>query len=146
MRAEECHRAAFQVGAVERDAVHVPAAGHVEVVRRVEVVGDDLVGVDAALRRIEDGSYGYCEETGEPITLAPSARGMTDATSRAMRHGSAKNPPISAPSVSMMRVGATDSTPNRHGPVTSGTNSARRRAPNNGRGPPRPIPSRQRTG
>jgi len=26
--------------------------------------------IDAALARIEDGSYGYCEETGEPITLA----------------------------------------------------------------------------
>ena len=26
--------------------------------------------IDDALRRIEDGSYGYCEETGEPITLA----------------------------------------------------------------------------
>ena len=26
--------------------------------------------IDAALRRIEDGSYGYCEETGEPIGLA----------------------------------------------------------------------------
>jgi DnaK suppressor protein len=25
--------------------------------------------IDAALRRIEDGSYGYCEETGEPISL-----------------------------------------------------------------------------
>ena len=24
---------------------------------------------DAALRRIEDGSYGFCEETGEPISL-----------------------------------------------------------------------------
>ena len=23
--------------------------------------------IDAALRRISDGSYGYCEETGEPI-------------------------------------------------------------------------------
>ena len=23
--------------------------------------------IDAALRRIEDGTYGYCEETGEPI-------------------------------------------------------------------------------
>jgi DnaK suppressor protein len=29
-----------------------------------------LVGkIDAALARIEDGSYGYCEETGEPIGL-----------------------------------------------------------------------------
>lgn len=25
--------------------------------------------IDAALRRIEDGDYGYCEETGEPISL-----------------------------------------------------------------------------
>ena len=25
--------------------------------------------IDAALRRIEDGSYGYCDETGEPIGL-----------------------------------------------------------------------------
>jgi DnaK suppressor protein len=26
--------------------------------------------IDDALRRIEDGAYGFCEETGEPITLA----------------------------------------------------------------------------
>ena len=26
--------------------------------------------IDAALRRIEDGSYGYCEDTGEPIGIA----------------------------------------------------------------------------
>ena len=26
--------------------------------------------IDAALRRIEAGEYGYCEETGEPISLA----------------------------------------------------------------------------
>lgn len=25
--------------------------------------------IDAALSRIDDGSYGYCEETGEPISL-----------------------------------------------------------------------------
>ena len=25
--------------------------------------------VDSALKRIEDGSYGYCEETGEPISI-----------------------------------------------------------------------------
>jgi len=30
-----------------------------------------LVGkIDAALRRIEDGTYGYCEETGEPIGVS----------------------------------------------------------------------------
>ncbi|QIE55253.1 RNA polymerase-binding protein DksA [Pikeienuella piscinae] len=29
-----------------------------------------LIGkIDAALRRIEDGSYGYCEDTGNPISL-----------------------------------------------------------------------------
>jgi DnaK suppressor protein len=26
--------------------------------------------IEAAIRRIEDGSYGYCEETGEPIALS----------------------------------------------------------------------------
>ena len=26
--------------------------------------------IDEAIRRIEEGSYGYCEETGEPIGLA----------------------------------------------------------------------------
>jgi DnaK suppressor protein len=26
--------------------------------------------IDEALRRIDDGSYGYCEETGEPIGIA----------------------------------------------------------------------------
>src|SRR3546814_13901753 len=31
--------------------------------------------IDAALRRIEENSYGYCEETGEPISLLrPEAR------------------------------------------------------------------------
>jgi DnaK suppressor protein len=25
--------------------------------------------IDAALKRIDDGTYGYCEETGEPISL-----------------------------------------------------------------------------
>ena len=29
-----------------------------------------LIGkIDSALRKIEDGSYGFCEETGEPISL-----------------------------------------------------------------------------
>lgn len=29
-----------------------------------------LSKIDSALRRIEDGSYGYCEETGDPINLS----------------------------------------------------------------------------
>ncbi|BBF91841.1 RNA polymerase-binding transcription factor DksA [Blastochloris tepida] len=28
-----------------------------------------IAKIDAALDRLEDGSYGYCEETGEPISL-----------------------------------------------------------------------------
>ena len=42
--------------------------------RRLELRARDrqrkLIGkIDAALRRIDDGSYGYCEVTGEPIGL-----------------------------------------------------------------------------
>ena len=29
-----------------------------------------ITKIDLALRRIEEGSYGYCEETGEPIALS----------------------------------------------------------------------------
>jgi len=28
-----------------------------------------IAKIDAAIRRIDDGTYGYCEETGEPISL-----------------------------------------------------------------------------
>ena len=28
-----------------------------------------IAKIDAAIQRIDDGSYGYCEETGEPISL-----------------------------------------------------------------------------
>ncbi|MFL6691042.1 MAG: RNA polymerase-binding protein DksA [Alphaproteobacteria bacterium] len=28
-----------------------------------------IAKIDAALRRLEDGSYGFCDETGEPISL-----------------------------------------------------------------------------
>jgi len=28
-----------------------------------------IAKIDAALRRLDDGSYGFCEETGEPIAL-----------------------------------------------------------------------------
>ena len=29
-----------------------------------------IAKIDSALRRVDDGSYGYCEETGEPIGVA----------------------------------------------------------------------------
>ena len=28
-----------------------------------------ILKIDSALRRIDDGSYGYCDETGDPISL-----------------------------------------------------------------------------
>ena len=31
--------------------------------------GDPIGKIEAALKRIEDGSYGYCEETEEPIGI-----------------------------------------------------------------------------
>src|SRR6185312_12141484 len=29
-----------------------------------------IAKIDAALKRLEDGTYGFCEETGDPITIA----------------------------------------------------------------------------
>jgi DnaK suppressor protein len=50
-----------------------------------------IAKVDAALERIEDGSYGYCEETGEPITIKrlearPIATLSIEAQERHERH------------------------------------------------------------
>ncbi len=47
--------------------------------------------IDAAMRRIEDGEYGYCEVTGEPISLArlearPIATMTVEAQERHERH------------------------------------------------------------
>lgn len=46
-----------------------------------------LANIDAALRRIEEGDYGYCEESGEPIglprlLLRPTARLSLEAKER----------------------------------------------------------------
>jgi DnaK suppressor protein len=46
-----------------------------------------IANIDGALRRIEEGAYGYCEETGEPISLArlearPTARYSLEAQER----------------------------------------------------------------
>ena len=42
-----------------------------------------IAKIDAALRRLEDGSYGFCEETGEPISLKRlDARPHRDAVHR----------------------------------------------------------------
>ncbi|MDF7673563.1 RNA polymerase-binding protein DksA [Acetobacteraceae bacterium ESL0709] len=50
-----------------------------------------IAKIDMALARIEDGSYGYCEETGEPISLQrlearPIATLSIEAQERHERH------------------------------------------------------------
>ena len=50
-----------------------------------------IAKIDAALQRIEGGSYGFCEETGEPISLLrlearPIATLSIDAQERHERH------------------------------------------------------------
>ena len=50
-----------------------------------------IAKIDAALRRIEEGEYGYCEVTGEPISLArlearPIATMTVEAQERHERH------------------------------------------------------------
>ena len=42
--------------------------------------------IDSALRRIDEGEYGYCEETGEPISISRlEARPYRDAFARSAR-------------------------------------------------------------
>ena len=56
---------------------HAPDLGDrasIETGRLIELRSRDrerklLSKIDAALQRIDDGSYGYCEETGDPISL-----------------------------------------------------------------------------
>ena len=37
----------------------------------IDASGGELIAkIDAAIRRLYDGEYGYCEVTGEPISLA----------------------------------------------------------------------------
>ena len=36
-----------------------------------------IAKIDAALSRIEEGTYGFCEETGEPISIGVSKRGRS---------------------------------------------------------------------
>jgi len=50
-----------------------------------------IAKIDSALRRLEDGSYGFCEETGEPISLRrldvrPIATLSIEAQERHERH------------------------------------------------------------
>jgi DnaK suppressor protein len=67
-----------------------------EAERAIELHARDRQGkliakIDAALKRLEDGNYGYCEETGEPISLRrlevrPIATLSIEAQERHERH------------------------------------------------------------
>ena len=62
---------------LQRDSIHAPDIADrasAETERSVELRTRDrerklISKIDEALQRIEDGTYGYCEETGEPIGL-----------------------------------------------------------------------------
>jgi RNA polymerase-binding transcription factor len=59
------------------DSVHQPDIADrasTETGRAVELRAGDrqrklIAKIDAALMRLDDGTYGYCEETGEPVSL-----------------------------------------------------------------------------
>jgi DnaK suppressor protein len=59
------------------DSVHQPDIADrasTETERAVELRAGDrqrklIAKIDAALMRLDDGTYGYCEETGEPVSL-----------------------------------------------------------------------------
>ena len=67
-----------------------------EIERGVELRARDrqrklIAKIDAALARLDDGTYGYCEETGEPISLMrldarPIATLSVEAQDRHERH------------------------------------------------------------
>ncbi|HHH14185.1 MAG TPA: hypothetical protein ENJ78_00570 [candidate division WWE3 bacterium] len=44
-------------------------AGHDDVVAAIATLEEDLKQVEKALKRIEEGTYGYDENTGEPIPI-----------------------------------------------------------------------------
>ena len=53
------------------DVEYVPYEGErFMCVRQKEFFRRKLIAkIDSALRRLDEGTYGYCEETGEPISL-----------------------------------------------------------------------------
>jgi len=60
--------------ATGRRLTELPRASLAETDRAIELRARDrqrklIAKIDAALQRIDDGTYGYCEETGEPISL-----------------------------------------------------------------------------
>jgi hypothetical protein len=50
--------------------VAVPGPGGVDDARRLQRIGLEMAGVEAALRRLDEGSYHLCEECGRPLEAA----------------------------------------------------------------------------
>jgi len=65
------------IGTLQENSAHLPdiadrAASETD--RSIELRARDrqrklIAKIDAALQRLDDGTYGYCEETGEPIGI-----------------------------------------------------------------------------
>lgn len=77
------------------DADHAASIADAEAALRASARRrSQMAAISAALRRIETGEYGFCEETGEPIGLArleiqPTAVLSVDAQERRELHGRA---------------------------------------------------------
>jgi len=65
------------IEALQEDSVHLPDVADrasSETDRSIELRARDrqrklIAKIDSALSRLDDGTYGYCEETGEPISV-----------------------------------------------------------------------------
>ena len=76
-RNEILHEARETLGNLQEDSANHPDIADrasSETDRAIELRARDrqrklISKIDAALRRIDEGTYGYCEETGEPISL-----------------------------------------------------------------------------
>lgn len=76
-RAELLHELVETVAHMQEESLHQPDLtdrASLETDRALELRTRDrerklISKIDAALRRIEDGSYGFCEETGDPIGI-----------------------------------------------------------------------------
>lgn len=76
-RSDLCHESIKTVETLQNEELHGPELGEVAtreadtsyLLRTRDRYRKLIKKIDSAIQRIEDGSYGYCDETGEPIGL-----------------------------------------------------------------------------